>query len=173
MKLSEVTSVGGRRRSQAMDGFSCQGNGNRWWRKAGQDPPECGCAAFVTVQEGELDVLNFPPIDLNDCTEETVCSTGCIEEWDRITNGGDLHTLMPDDMSVGQHMCDRLAEVGHTNYNNRKFVRRMLNEDSKERRVDDSREMAQLITTSIPNVLESLVTCYENWIFCYDPETKY
>ncbi|KAK4311845.1 hypothetical protein Pmani_016680 [Petrolisthes manimaculis] len=85
----------------------------------GQDRPECRCAAFVTVQEGELDVLNFPPIDLNDCTEETVCATACVKEWNQLTNGGDLHTLMPDDVSVGQHMCDRLAAVGHTNYNNR------------------------------------------------------
>ena len=52
-----------------------------------------------------------------------------------------------------------------------KFVPRMLEEDQKERRCHDSREMVELINSD-PAVLNALVTCDENWIYCYDPETK-
>ena len=49
-----------------------------------------------------------------------------------------------------------------------KFVPRVVREDQKERRCYDSRELIN----SDPAVLDALVTCDENWIFCYDPETK-
>ena len=43
-------------------------------------------------------------------------------------------------------------------------------EDQKERR-HDSREMVELINSD-PAVLDALVTGDENWIYCYEPETK-
>ena len=52
-----------------------------------------------------------------------------------------------------------------------KFVPRVLREDQKERRCHDSREMVELINSD-PAVLNALVTCDENWIYCYDPEIK-
>ena len=52
-----------------------------------------------------------------------------------------------------------------------KFVPRVLREDQKERRCQDSREMVELINSD-PAVLDALVTCDESWIYCYDPETK-
>ena len=52
-----------------------------------------------------------------------------------------------------------------------KFVPRLLREDQKERCCHDSREMVELINSD-PAVLDSLVTCNESWINCYDPETK-
>ena len=52
-----------------------------------------------------------------------------------------------------------------------KFVPRVLREDQKERRCHDSREMVELINLD-PAVLDTLVTCNESWIHCYDPETK-
>ena len=51
------------------------------------------------------------------------------------------------------------------------FVPRVLREDNKERRCHDSREMVELINSG-PIVLDTLVTCDESWIHCYDPETK-
>ena len=51
-----------------------------------------------------------------------------------------------------------------------KFVLRVLREDQKERR-HDSKEMVELINSD-PAILDSLVTCDESWIYCYDPETK-
>ena len=51
-----------------------------------------------------------------------------------------------------------------------KFVQRVLREDQKERRCHDSREMVELINSDLA-VLDTLVTCDESWIYCYDPET--
>ena len=52
-----------------------------------------------------------------------------------------------------------------------KFVPRVLREDQKEKRCQDSREMVELINSD-PAVLDALVICDESWIYCYDPETK-
>ena len=52
-----------------------------------------------------------------------------------------------------------------------KFVPSVLKEDQKERRCHDSREMVELINSN-PSVFDDLVTCDENWIYCYDLETK-
>ena len=52
-----------------------------------------------------------------------------------------------------------------------KFVLRVLREDQKERRCHDSREMVEVINSD-PVVLDTLLTCDESWIYCYDPETK-
>ena len=52
-----------------------------------------------------------------------------------------------------------------------KFVPRVLREDQRERRCNDSKEMVELINSD-SQVLDALVTCDESWIYCYDPETK-
>ena len=52
-----------------------------------------------------------------------------------------------------------------------KFVLRVLREDQKERCCHDSREMVKLINSDHA-VLDSLVTCDESWIYCFDPEIK-
>ena len=52
-----------------------------------------------------------------------------------------------------------------------KFVPRVLREDQKERCYHDSRKMVELINSD-PAVLDTLVTCDESWIYCYEPETK-
>ena len=52
-----------------------------------------------------------------------------------------------------------------------KFVLRVLREDQRERRCNDSKEMVELINSDL-QVLDALVTCDESWIYCYDPETK-
>ena len=52
-----------------------------------------------------------------------------------------------------------------------KFVPRVLSEEQKERRQNNSREMVEVIDLD-PEVLEALVTCDESGIYCYDPESK-
>ncbi|XP_014791345.1 uncharacterized protein LOC106884458 [Octopus bimaculoides] len=52
-----------------------------------------------------------------------------------------------------------------------KFILRVLSDEQKERRVNESREMVELFTF-IQSVLESMVTCDESWIYHYDPKTK-
>ena len=53
-----------------------------------------------------------------------------------------------------------------------RFIPRVLREDQKERRCHDSREMVKLINSD-PAVLDALVACDENWIYCFDPETGF
>ncbi len=53
-----------------------------------------------------------------------------------------------------------------------KFVLRVFRDDQKERRCHDSREMVELINSD-PAVLDTLVTCDESWIYCYDQETEF
>ena len=52
-----------------------------------------------------------------------------------------------------------------------KFVQRVLREHQKERRCHDSKEIVDLIISDLA-VFNALVTSYESWIYCYDPETK-
>ena len=51
----------------------------------------------------------------------------------------------------------------------RKFVPRVLREDQRKRRCNDSKEMVELINSN-PQVLDALATCDESWIYCYDSE---
>ena len=53
-----------------------------------------------------------------------------------------------------------------------KFIPRVLREDQEKRRCHDCREMVQLINSD-PAVLDTLVTCDESWIYCYDQETEF
>ena len=68
-----------------------------------------------------------------------------------------VHTIIHEELKMGK-ICA-------------KFVPRVLREDQKERRCNDSREMVELINSD-PTVPDALVTCDESWIFCYDTETK-
>ena len=74
-----------------------------------------------------------------------------------VVSVGTVHTIIHEELKM-QKICA-------------KFVPRVLREDQKERRCHDSREMVELINSD-PAVLDALLTCDENWIYCYDPETK-
>ena len=70
---------------------------------------------------------------------------------------GTVHTIIREELKM-RKICA-------------KFVLRVLREDQKEIRCHDSREMVELINSE-STVLDTLVTCDESWINCYDPETK-
>ena len=70
---------------------------------------------------------------------------------------GTVHTIIHEELKM-RKICA-------------KFVQRVLREDQKERCCHDSREMVKLINSD-STVLDALVACDENWICCYDPETK-
>ena len=70
---------------------------------------------------------------------------------------GTVHTIIREELKI-RKICVN-------------FVPRVLREDEKETRCDDSREMVELINSD-PAVFDALVTCDESWIYCYDPETK-
>ena len=69
-------------------------------------------------------------------------------------------------------VCELYTQSFARNWRCRRFAQRVLREDQKERHCHDSREMVELIN-SYPAVLDALVTCDENWIYCYDPEWKH
>ena len=71
---------------------------------------------------------------------------------------GTVHTIIREELKM-RKICA-------------KFVPRVLRKDQKERRCHDCREMVELINSD-PAVLDALLTCYESWIYCYDPETVF
>ena len=70
---------------------------------------------------------------------------------------GTVHTIIHEELKM-RKICAR-------------FVPRVLREYQKERRCHDSREIVELINSD-PAVIDSLVTCDESWIYCFDPENK-
>ena len=69
---------------------------------------------------------------------------------------GNMHVITHDDLNV------RAVSA--------KFVPRLLREEQRGIRVNNSREMVELVC-SIPSALNTVVTCDKSWI-CYDSETK-
>lgn len=76
----------------------------------------CQCGAFVSHRDGELEVLQFPPQELESCEEVERCSNLCEAEWRSITGGGDLCHELENGHTVGQQMCQRLSN--HLGYDN-------------------------------------------------------
>ena len=70
---------------------------------------------------------------------------------------GAVHTIIRKELKM-QKICAKL-------------VPRVLREDQRKRRCNDSKEMVEIINSD-PQVLDAQVTCDESWIYCYDPETK-
>ena len=71
---------------------------------------------------------------------------------------GTVHTIIREELKM-QKICA-------------KFVPRVLREHQKERCCHESREMVELINSDSA-VIDALVTCDENWIYCYDQETEF
>ena len=109
----------------------------------------CGRSKEVRTPELIGQIKNF--MDKDRCVSiETISA-----QFD--VSVGTVHTIIREELKMWK-ICA-------------KFVPRVLREDQKERRCHDSREMVELINSD-PAVLDTLVTCDESWIYCYDPETK-
>ena len=52
-----------------------------------------------------------------------------------------------------------------------KIVPKLLSEEQKERRKELCLDLLQRIEKG-PDLLNSIITCDETWVFTYDPETK-
>ena len=52
-----------------------------------------------------------------------------------------------------------------------KMVPKLLSDEQKERRKELCLDLLQRIENE-PDLLNSIITCDETWIFTYDPETK-
>ena len=112
-------------------------------RESVRDDERCGRSKEVRTPELIGQIKNFK--DKDRCVSiETISAQVDVSV-------GTVHTIICEELKM------------------RKFVPRLLREDQKEIRCYDSREMVELINSA---VLDALVTCDENWIDCYDPETK-
>ena len=118
-------------------------------REAVRDDERCGRSKEVNIPELIGQIKNFMDKDCH-VSIETISA-----QFD--VSVGTVHTIIREELKM-QKICT-------------KFVPRVLREDQKERHCHDSREMAELINSD-PTVLDTLVTCNESWIYCYDPETK-
>ena len=118
-------------------------------RESVMDDERCGRSKEVRTAELMGQIKNF--MDKDRCVSiETISA-----QFD--VSVGTVHTIIHDKLKM-RKICA-------------KFVPRVLREDQKERHCHDSREMVELINSD-PAVLDSLVTCDESWIYCYDSETK-
>ena len=118
-------------------------------RESVRDGERCGRSKEVRTPELIGQIKNFMDKD-HRVSIETISA-----QFD--VSVGNVHTIIHEKLKM-QKICT-------------KFVPRVLREDQKERRCQDSREMVELINSD-PAVLDALVTCDESWIYCYDPETK-
>ncbi|KAG7159197.1 hypothetical protein Hamer_G016587, partial [Homarus americanus] len=75
-----------------------------------QETPECDCGAFITEAHDEIEVFAMDAFEVENCEDETDCHDKCRTEWNTQTSEGDLNFELPDGKTVGQTMCDDLAE---------------------------------------------------------------
>ena len=118
-------------------------------RKSVRDDERCGRSKEVRTPQLIGQMKNFMDKDRR-VSVETISA-----QFD--VSVGTLHTLIREELKM-RKICA-------------KFVPRVLREDQKEWHCYDSREMVELINSD-PSVLDTLVTCDESWIYCYDPGTK-
>merc|ERR1712189_123813 len=73
-------------------------------------PYECHCGLFVTYPVGESEVYRLHPLHLDGCDNATLCITACQDEWDDLTNNGDLLTELDNGYNLGQDICLQAVE---------------------------------------------------------------
>ena len=118
-------------------------------RESLSDDETCGRSKEVRTPELIGQIKNFMDKDRR-VSIETISAQFDVSMWT-------VHKIIREELKM-RKICA-------------KFVPRVLREDQNERRCHDSREMVELIKSD-PAVNDALVTCNENWIYSYDPETK-
>merc|ERR1712121_52102 len=73
-------------------------------------PYECHCGVFVTYPTGVSEVYRLHPLHLDGCDNETLCVKACQDEWDDLTNKGDLTTELDNGYMLGQDICLQALE---------------------------------------------------------------
>ncbi|CAL4096194.1 unnamed protein product, partial [Meganyctiphanes norvegica] len=74
-------------------------------------PYECHCGLFISYSTGESEVYRLAPLHLEGCEDESLCVAACQDEWDDLTNNGDLTTELDSGYTLGQDIC--LASLEH------------------------------------------------------------
>ncbi|XP_076056409.1 uncharacterized protein LOC143034352 [Oratosquilla oratoria] len=66
----------------------------------------CRCGLFTNKSFGESMLYEMPGIDVGSCESHFQCKTLCENEFNQLTNDGDLYTIMNDGItSIGQFLC--------------------------------------------------------------------
>ena len=120
-------------------------------RECGRDNKRCGRSKEVRTQELIGQINNS--MDQDRCVSiETITA-----QFD--VSVGTVHTIIREELKM-RKICVKFVPAGVGSEKIR-----------KKKRCHDSREMVEL-TNLDPAVLDALVTCDENWIYCHEPKTK-
>ncbi|XP_047483581.1 uncharacterized protein LOC125035320 [Penaeus chinensis] len=86
-----------------------------------QSEPWCRCAVFVTYKNSEVMVFEAPEITISSCEDEAkMCRNSCVNELNEMSNNGDLWAVQESGSTVGQYICQYLADHYFFSINNHK-----------------------------------------------------
>ncbi|XP_045605540.1 uncharacterized protein [Procambarus clarkii] len=80
-----------------------------------QGENECDCEVVLKFPNETISVDDLPVNGATDCDDHSGCMKTCRDEWDSVSNGGDLNYIQSNGKTVGQNLCDSLALEGQTN----------------------------------------------------------
>ncbi|XP_069188501.1 uncharacterized protein [Procambarus clarkii] len=81
-----------------------------------QEESECNCEVVLKLPTNEIISVDDLPVNVViGCDDHSGCMKTCREEWDSLTNGGDMHYVQENGRLLGQNLCDIVAAQGITN----------------------------------------------------------
>ncbi|ROT84648.1 hypothetical protein C7M84_022160 [Penaeus vannamei] len=84
---------------------------------AAQDPANCRCGAFITLDSVEKMLYELPPLDMGSCDQHNKCRDRCFKEFEELSGGGDLNYITSDGVTpVGQILCTASGKPVHNEY---------------------------------------------------------
>ncbi|MFM9394546.1 hypothetical protein, partial [Bacillus velezensis] len=84
---------------------------------AAQDPANCRCGAFITLDGGEKLLYELPALDMGGCDQNHKCQNRCFKEFEELSGGGDLNFITSDGVTpVGQILCTAVGEPVQNEY---------------------------------------------------------
>ncbi|XP_068234032.1 uncharacterized protein [Palaemon carinicauda] len=86
--------------------------------RAQQNEAWCRCAAFITGDDDETMVYEYPEIPIDSCEEHNKCKNKCITEFNEYTTYGDMWAMTPEGITVGQTICNTLTGLDKTYVHN-------------------------------------------------------
>ncbi|XP_068234452.1 uncharacterized protein [Palaemon carinicauda] len=80
---------------------------------AQQNEAWCRCGAFITSDDVETMVYEFPEIPLTSCEEHNKCKNKCVTEINEFSHYGDMWEITPEGKTVGQFICETLTGLSY------------------------------------------------------------
>ncbi|XP_068234453.1 uncharacterized protein [Palaemon carinicauda] len=81
--------------------------------RAQQNEAWCRCAAFITNDDDETMVYEYPEIPIDSCEDHKKCKNKCITEFNEYSGYGDMWAMTDGGITVGQSICDTLTGLHH------------------------------------------------------------